>query len=84
MKVDITTQELATILAALRCWQQTLEAHGVSAVDGEGFFEVEKPLNPYDIDDLCERLNCSPTKREHRATKYKKALYALNRAARGK
>jgi hypothetical protein len=57
--VSLDSAELATVLAALRYWQQDLEANGAEPVISEHFEDV-KPLTPDQIDDLCERINCSP------------------------
>jgi hypothetical protein len=56
----MSTKELATVLAALRCWQRTLaanEAQGERPISQEYFQDVE-PLTVSEIDQLCERLNC--------------------------
>lgn len=54
----LTDQETATILFALRYYQQEFEAHGEDdVVDPEGFFNDHEPLSPDEIDSLCERLN---------------------------
>jgi hypothetical protein len=59
---QLTAQELATILAALRHWQralpQSVEAYEDIATDG-GRFE---PLSVDEIDELCMRLNHPSTK----------------------
>ena len=56
---EISTRQLATILAALRYWQQDLAENGVDdIIDGEHFKE-EKPLSVNQIDHLCEYLNQS-------------------------
>jgi hypothetical protein len=57
--VSLDANELATVLAALRYWQQDLEANGDEPVISEHFEDV-KPLTPDQIDDLVERINCSP------------------------
>jgi len=49
-------RELATVLAALRYWQQDLEANDASPISGEFFADCE-PLTSEEIDSLCERLN---------------------------
>lgn len=56
--MKLSDKELATVLAALRYWQQDLaNAQG----DDEGpispHFEDVEPLSAGEIDDLCERLN---------------------------
>jgi hypothetical protein len=63
MNITITPQELGTILAALRFWQQALHTGELSdlwdsevldiASDGGAF----KPLDEEQIDVLCEDLN---------------------------
>lgn len=58
----LTTQEAATILAALRVLQTILAQRkpllytpsGVAAME---HFEDVDPLTPEEIDDLCERIN---------------------------
>jgi len=55
----ITEQELATVLAALRYWQQDLEANDEPPISEE-FFADSEPLTSDEIDGLCERLNCEP------------------------
>ena len=57
--VSLDANELATVLAALRYWQQYLEANGDEPVISK-HFEDAKPLTPDQIDDLIERINCSP------------------------
>lgn len=52
MKLCYNHRELATILAALRLFQE-------QRPNTEHFEEVE-PLNNDEIDTLCERLNASP------------------------
>ena len=56
MPVQLTERELATVLAALRYWQQDLAEN--EGPISEHFAEVT-PLSVEEIDDLCERLNCS-------------------------
>lgn len=54
----LTEQELATVLAALRHWQQTLRReHGRVATWPH--FDEHEPLGLQEIDELCERLNGS-------------------------
>lgn len=62
--MNLTAQQTATVLAALRYWQRDLEdnmglEHDVpeGIIDGAGHFETEKPLNSEQIDELCERIN---------------------------
>jgi hypothetical protein len=52
----MSERELATVLAALRYWQQDLNANDSPPIDGEHFAECE-PLSSEEIDALCERLN---------------------------
>lgn len=58
--MKITERELATVLAALRKFQES------PATDTEHFKDV-RPLTANQIDELCERLNCSiiPAKGQH-------------------
>ena len=53
----LTPRELATVLAALRLWQQEIIAGGV---DPTAFphFDIHPLLTANEIDLLCERLNC--------------------------
>jgi len=55
----MTKKELATVLAALRYWQQDLEANDVPPISEEHFADCA-PLTSEEIDDLRERLNCEP------------------------
>ena len=55
----LTSRELATVLAALRHWQQQLPREGVAFADGFPHFSDETPLSVDEIDALCERLNQS-------------------------
>ena len=52
-------RELATVLAALRYWQQDLEANDAPPISREFFTDCE-PLTSQEIDRLCERLNMRP------------------------
>lgn len=52
----LTPRELATVLAALRYWQQDLVAAD-EVVDGGEHFVEHEPLSVEQIDQLCERLN---------------------------
>lgn len=55
---QLTTRELATVLAALRHWQRYLDTSARKFVRAEyEHFTDEAPLTPRQIDDLCERLN---------------------------
>ena len=55
MPAPLTDRELATVLAALRRWQQDLAEN-----DGpiSAHFADQTPLSVEEIDELCERLNC--------------------------
>jgi hypothetical protein len=60
MKFD--NQETATILAALRNWQEICSDEGGNdprEVSPEHFDEAD-PLDGSAIDALCERINCAP------------------------
>lgn len=66
LSAEISSQELATILAALRNWQkmmQAFEEHNVpfhpSHEGFGGYFEEHQPLTLSQIDELCERINFS-------------------------
>jgi hypothetical protein len=52
-------RELATVLAALRYWQNDLrdDAHMFVGLSGSGHFALVEPLTCEEIDTLCERLN---------------------------
>lgn len=50
--------ELATVLAALRHFQNLMETVGIDdVVQGFEHFVDVRPLTPNEIDDLCSRLN---------------------------
>ena len=52
----LTARELATVLTALRHWQQTLRReHG--RIAAWPHFEDHEPLDLHEIDELRERLN---------------------------
>ncbi len=58
MKIELSNRELGTVLAALRYWQHNL---GFSAplddiATNGGAFTA---LDAAEIDELCERINCS-------------------------
>ncbi len=53
----LTPRELATVLAALRHWQQQLQGEGLAFADGFPHFTEETPLSVGEIDALCDRLN---------------------------
>jgi hypothetical protein len=56
---NLTSRELATVLAALRLFQK--ERGGFNRPEWFPHFEDVKPLTDLLIDDLCERLNCGGT-----------------------
>lgn len=53
--MKLTDRELATILAALRYWQQDLAENPDGPISEH--FEEATPLTVEEIDELCERLN---------------------------
>ena len=53
----ISSREHATVLAALRHWQQQLRQRGNGLTSGYPQFAEERPLSENQIDQLCERLN---------------------------
>jgi hypothetical protein len=55
MIVTLSLKELATVLAALRYWQQDLAANPEGPISEH--FERFRPLTVEQIDRLCERLN---------------------------
>jgi len=55
MAVKLSERELATMLAALRYWQQDLAANDDPPISEH--FEEVTPLTPDEIDDLAEKLN---------------------------
>ena len=66
--VELDSSELATVLAALRHWQQ--DRHHIKSIGMAGLESLEcgqwdiasehgEPLSIVQIDDLCERLNCA-------------------------
>ena len=60
MNVHFTERELATVLAALRYWQQDLaENDDEGPISPEHFTDRVTPLSVEEIDALCERLNYS-------------------------
>ena len=59
--MELTDRELCTILAALRNWQAITSNQGGNdprELQPEHFSDGCQPLDEYEIDDLCERLNC--------------------------
>lgn len=57
MQIKLSPRELATVLAALRYWQEELEPDGIPPIM-DYFTDGTEPLSIEDIDELCERLNC--------------------------
>lgn len=53
---SISQRELATVLAALRCFQQEVSPLPLSTI--KTYFAKCDPLTIEEIDALCERLNC--------------------------
>jgi hypothetical protein len=53
----LSDRELATVLAALRYWQNDLAVDGVESVIGGAHFQEHEPLNVDEIDGLCEQFN---------------------------
>ena len=60
MNVRLSDRELATVLAALRHWQQNLADNENEIPVADHFDDQITPLTVEEIDDLCERLNCGP------------------------
>jgi hypothetical protein len=57
MQVEITSRELATVLAALRAWQEeNAETAGPNASYAE-FFQYHAPLTILELDELCQKFN---------------------------
>ncbi|MHB8474494.1 MAG: hypothetical protein ACYDC8_16915 [Gammaproteobacteria bacterium] len=53
-----SNQETATILVALRMYQQSVDSIGISKMtDAYPHFEDEAPLDADTVDSLCERIN---------------------------
>jgi hypothetical protein len=63
MTARLADRELATVLAALRYWQQDLAENPDGPISQEHFGQGTTPLTAQEIDDLCERLNCGPPAR---------------------
>lgn len=56
--MKLTKRETATVLAALRSWQQDLqEGDLIPEEDFPDHFELEEPLKTGEIDALCEKIN---------------------------
>ena len=57
--MKLNERETATVLAALRYWQQDLIKNGPeNCINEEHFSDMIEPLTPEEIDGLCERINC--------------------------
>lgn len=56
--VDLTRREVATILAALRYWQSNFNEKQLADIYAD-HFQSEEPLDPEEIDNLCEIINMS-------------------------
>lgn len=57
--MKLTKRETATVLAALRNWQQDLQEGGlIPKEDLPYHFESDEPLKTEEIDALCEKINC--------------------------
>ena len=61
MIARLSDRELATVLAALRYWQQDLADNEEEGPICQEHFEEVTPLSVAEIDELCERLNCGST-----------------------
>jgi hypothetical protein len=57
MTVRLTERELATVLAALRYWQQDLAENDDGPISPEHFNGTITPLTVEEIDALCEHFN---------------------------
>jgi len=56
--MDLNKNELATILVALRMWQEYLEDNdSIPSPFTDYFSECDKVLSPTEIDELCEKIN---------------------------
>ena len=53
----LTIRETATVLAALRQWQNELRHHGVELTNNDLHFDDVTPLTSDEIDGLCDWLN---------------------------
>lgn len=57
----LSDKELASVLAAMRFWQNNVDdAEKSDELNGYGHFTAHGALTNAEIDELCERLNCSP------------------------
>jgi hypothetical protein len=60
---DFNKRETATLLAALRFWQQAVEHVGIQDLDEYSIATDEgtvDPLSTLEIDELCDRINQVP------------------------
>jgi hypothetical protein len=58
MPIQLNNRELATVLAALRYWQQELAANQDGGpISPDHFDDKVTPLTVEEIDELCVRLN---------------------------
>ena len=57
MPICLSDRELATVLAALRYWQQDLAEDDDGPISSEHFDLTITPLSVEEIDELCQRLN---------------------------
>lgn len=55
--MKLTKQQLSTILAALRLFQNTMESDGHESVNDMAHFDDVEPLTSEEVNDLCEELN---------------------------
>ncbi len=60
MTIRLRDRELATVLSALRYWQQDLADNETEGPISDHFDDKITPLSAEEIDELCERLNCGP------------------------
>jgi len=58
----LTSREQATVLVALRHWQQQLPRGGIAFAEGFPHFTDETPLSVGEIDSLCDLLNEADTR----------------------
>ena len=70
--MTLTDRQTATVLAALRSWQEEIYLNDDGAVcahslqlAGTGHFEDVTPLTPDEIDELCEEINCVAVPADH-------------------
>jgi hypothetical protein len=57
MTVSLTKRELATVLAALRYWQQDLAENNAGPISPDHFDSTITPLTVEEIDALCVHFN---------------------------